>query len=98
MNTSVSMSGRGGDVVDFLEGQLAGQHHAGEAEPVQGLGPGAVVDRQLRAGVQFQLGEVLPGQAVDAQVLQDERIDADVARGRPGPRPARPVRPGGSAC
>ena len=30
-----------------------------KAEPVQRLGAGAVVDGQLRAGVQFQLGEVL---------------------------------------
>ncbi len=68
---------RRGDVVDLLEGQLAGQHHPLEAEVAEGLGPGPVVYRQLRAGVQFQAREVRPGNAEDAEVLQDDGVDAE---------------------
>ena len=50
-------------------------------ELAQRLGAGAVVDGQLRAGVQFQLGKVLADDVIDAQVLNDEGIDADVGEG-----------------
>ena len=36
---------------------------------------------QLRAGVQFQLGKMAADDAVNAEVLDDEGIDADVAQG-----------------
>ncbi len=72
------------DVADFLERQLAGQHDAGEAEPGQRLRPRPVVDRQLRAGVQFQLREVRAEDVIDAEVLEDDRIDADVGEGGEG--------------
>ncbi len=65
----------------FRQRPFAGQHDAGEAEPAQGVRPGPVVDGQLGAGVQLQFGEVLAGDAVDAQVLEDNGIDADIADG-----------------
>ena len=71
-------AGRGGDVADLLEGQLTGQHDAREAHLRECLRPGPVVHRQLRARVQLQLREVAADEVVDAQVLDDERIDADV--------------------
>src|SRR5204863_5871160 len=58
--------------------QLAGEDDAREAEAVQGGGAGAVVDRQLRAGVQFQRREVAAHQVINAQVLDDEGVHADV--------------------
>src|SRR3712207_7615285 len=40
----------------------------------------SVVDGQLRAGVQLQRREVAAHQVVDAQVLDDERVHADVGK------------------
>ena len=71
-------------VADFLERQLAGQDDASEAEPCQRLRPGPVVNGQLRAGVQFQLREVRAEDVVNAEVLENDGIDADVREGGEG--------------
>ena len=75
-------AGRGRDVADLLECQLAGQDNAAEAETAQSVGPGAIVDAQLRAGVQLHIGEVLADQVIHAEVLNDEGVHADVGEGR----------------
>ena len=77
-------AGRRRHVADFLEGQLARQHDAAEAEPGERLRPGPVVDGQLRAGVQFQFREMLAEDVINAEVLKNDRIDADVGQGANG--------------
>src|SRR5439155_22392047 len=77
-------AGRPRDVVDFLEGQFPRQDDAAEPQVAQCLGPGAVVDGQLRAAVQLQPREMFVDQVVDAQVLKDDRVHADVVQRRQG--------------
>ncbi len=47
------------DVMDFFESQFSRQDHAAKAEVLENFRAGPVVDRHLRAAVQFQLREVL---------------------------------------
>jgi len=51
---------------------------------VQRLGAGAVVDGELRAGVQLQPREVPQQQVIDAEILEDDGIDTDVVQGGDG--------------
>src|SRR5262249_38847994 len=81
VNEYLGFNSRGGrDVADFFKRQFAGQHHALEPQPVQGVRPGAIMDAQLRAGVQFQVWKMFSHQVIDAQVLNDKGIDADLGQ------------------
>lgn len=63
---------------DLLQRQLAGQGDAGEAQVAQRLDPGAAVGGELGAGVELELGEVPAGDPGHAQVLDDDRVGAQV--------------------
>ncbi len=65
------------DVVDFLEGQFAGQHNAREAKLLDAP-PGPIVNRHLRAAMQLQTGKMTADGAVHTEILQDDRIDAEI--------------------
>ena len=62
-------------IADFFKGQFTRQDDARETETAQSGSPGPVVHRQLRAGVQFEFGEMAAGQPVNSQVLNDQGVD-----------------------
>ncbi len=70
------------DVAHLFKCQFPGQCDSPELQPSQCFGPGTVVDSELRAGVQSQLWKVFPNEVIDAEVLDDERIDANFGQGR----------------
>ena len=72
-------AGSGRDVGDFLQRQFAREHHAREAHCLQRFSAGAIVNSQLRAGVQFQFRKVFSNYVVNAQVLDDQRVHANFA-------------------
>ena len=69
-----------GDVVDFLERQLACQHDAVKAQTRQSDCTSAIVHRHLRAAVHFELRKKMTNGAIDAEVLQDDGVNADVLK------------------
>ncbi len=76
-------------VADFLERKLAkaGQDDAradGKPSRASASAPAAVVDGQLRAGVQFQLREMLAEHVINAEILKNDRVDADFGQGGDG--------------
>ena len=67
-----------GDVANFFERKLSRQDDALEAQPGQNLRACSIVDGHLRAAVQLQLGKVTADGAENAQVLEDNGIDAHI--------------------
>ena len=68
--------GGAADGGDLGQRQFAGEDGAGKAELLQHLHPGDIVHGQLRRGVEFEIGEVLLGEAPDCEILDDDAVDA----------------------
>jgi hypothetical protein len=65
-----------GDGAEFGEGEFAGEGDAGEAEAGGGADAFEVVEGHLGGGVETEGGEVLAGEAGDAEVLHDDGVGA----------------------
>jgi hypothetical protein len=72
------------DLTDLVDVQLAGQHHALEAELLELAHPEGVVDGHLGRGVQRDPREVFAGEAGDRHVLQDHAVDPHRLQRRQG--------------
>ena len=83
MNEDFRLDGGGrSDVAHLFERQFTSEHDSLETEAFEGFGPGAVVDGHLCAAVQLQLREVPASEVVDAEVLQDDRVNAHLLKRR----------------
>jgi len=71
-------AGLAADARRLLQRQFARQHHTPESQRCQGARTGEVVHRKLRAGMQAQARKVPARDALDAQILHDDGIRAQV--------------------
>ena len=72
-------AGQVGDACDFGDGEFACEDDARESETPCGLGAMGVMDGELGAGVELEVGEVFADELEDAPVLDDEGVDVEFA-------------------
>ena len=85
----LGLDARGSHGADGVQGTFPGQHHPAHAQPLQQKRALHVMDGHLGAGMDAQLGELLPDQLQHAQILHQDGVGPQVAQhgqGLPHPR------------